>query len=65
MVFQIDARDIYGLGNGESYSFALDPGEYLFGWQLGMNSCAQVVWLHPGRTIRLDLSNECNIPPVP
>ncbi len=65
MVFRIDDTDIYGLGNGESYSFALDPGEYLFGWRFGMNDCAQAVWLHRGRNVRIDLSDLCNIPPVP
>lgn len=65
MVFRIDGTDIYGLGNGESFQFALDPGEYLFGWRLGMNSCDQAVWIRPGRIIRLDLSYICAIPPEP
>lgn len=65
MVFRIDGTDIYSLGNGESYSFPLDPGEYLFGWRLGMNRCDQAVWLRPGRIIKLDLSYICDIPPEP
>lgn len=65
MVFVIDGTDIVGLSNGQSYSFQLDPGQYVFGWRFGMNSCDQDVWLHPGRTIEMTFSNECNIPSVP
>jgi len=65
MVFVIDGAEIYGLGNGDSYTFKLDPGQYVFGWRFGMNSCDQDVWLRPGRKINLTLSNECDIPPGP
>ena len=65
LVFTIDGTEIYGLRNGETYRIKLDPGQYVFGWQFGLNTCNQDVWLRPGRDIDLNLSNDCNIPPEP
>jgi hypothetical protein len=65
LVFTIDGTEIYGLRNGETYRLKLDPGQYVFGSRFGLNTCNQVVWLRPGRDIRLDLSADCNIPPEP
>jgi hypothetical protein len=65
LVFMIDKTEIYGLGNGETYRFKLDPGQYVFGWRFGFNTCDQAVWIRPGRDVDLTLSNDCNIPPEP
>ena len=65
MVFTIDGAEVYGLRNGETYQFKLDPGQYVFGWDFGFNTCAQDVWIRPGRDIDLTLSNDCDIPPEP
>jgi hypothetical protein len=65
MVFTIDGTEIYGLRDGETHRFKLDPGQYVFGWRLGFNTCAQDVWLRPGRDVDLTLSNDCSIPPEP
>lgn len=41
--FTINGEEIYEFGNGDSYQFKLDPGEYLFGvkssggWQIAGN----------------------------
>jgi len=41
--FTINGQDIYEFGNGDSYKFKLDPGEYLLGvkssggWQIAGN----------------------------
>ncbi len=65
LVFTIDGAEVYGLRNGETHAFKLDPGQYVFGWNLGLNTCNQTVWLRPGRAVDLTLSNDCNIPPEP
>lgn len=65
MVFVINGAEIYGLRDGETYRFKLDPGQYVFGWRFGFNTCNQDVWIRPGKDVDLTLSNECNIPPEP
>jgi len=65
MVIVLDGKEIYGLGNGETYSFQLDPGQYVLGWRLGLNTCKQVIFLKDKRDVTINLSNECNIPPTP
>jgi hypothetical protein len=65
MVIVIDGKEIYGLGNGETYRFQLDPGQYVLGWRLGLNTCNQVIFLKNKRDVTINLSNECNIPPEP
>ena len=65
MVVVIDGEEIYGLRNGETYRIRLDPGQYVLGWRLGLNTCNQTVFLRKGRDVTLDLSNACDIPPEP
>jgi hypothetical protein len=65
LVFTINGAEIYGLRNGETHSLKLDPGQYLFGWRFGLDTCGQDLWIRPGRDIDLTLSNSCNIPPEP
>jgi hypothetical protein len=65
MVIVLDGKEIYGLGNGETYRFQLDPGQYVLGWRLGLNTCNQVIFLKDKRDVRINLSNDCNIPPEP
>jgi len=65
MVFVIDGTEIYGLRNGDSYQFTIDPGRYVFGWRLGLETCDQTVWIRPGRNIDLSFTADCNIPPEP
>ena len=65
LVFLLNGAETYGLANGETYSFELDPGQYVFGWAFGLDTCSQDVWLRPGRDVDLTLSNDCDIPPEP
>ena len=60
MVFNIDGVETYGLKQGQSYSFRLDPGEYVFGFFLGLNECRQVLWFKQGKDYRIKLSPTCN-----
>jgi predicted small lipoprotein YifL len=62
MVFTINGVETYGLWTDESYTFMLDPGEYIFGYYLGFNECrrsirirarpSQLVYLGPPCKIR-------------
>jgi len=65
LVFTIDGTEIYGLRNGETHRLKLDPGQYVFGWRFGFDTCNQAVWIRPGKDIDLTLSNDCSIPPEP
>ena len=61
MIFNIDDVETYGLKQGQSYSFRLDPGEYVFSFFLGLNECRQVVWFKKGKDYRVKLSPSCDI----
>ena len=63
MIFNIDDVKTYGLKQGQSYSFRLDPGEYVFSFFLGLNECRQVVWFEKGKDYRVKLSPSCDIAP--
>ncbi len=63
MIFYIDDVNIYGLKQKQSYSFKLDPGEYVFGFFLGLNECRQTVWFKQGKDYRVKLSPTCDIAP--
>jgi hypothetical protein len=65
LVFVINDREVYGLRNGETYRLRLDPGQYVFGWRSGFNTCDQDVWLHAGKDVDLTFSGDCNIPAEP
>jgi hypothetical protein len=65
MVIVLDGKELYGLRNGETHRIQLDPGQYVLGWRLGLNTCNQTIFLRKGRDVTLNLSNECNIPPEP
>lgn len=64
MIFNIDDVETYGLKQGQSYSFRLDPGEYVLSFFLGLNECRQVVWFEKGKDYRVELSPSCNIAPT-
>jgi len=63
MVFTIDGVETYGLWGGQSYSFLLEPGEYVFGFFLGFNECRRLVRVagRPSQSFRLGPS--CAIEP--
>ena len=65
MVFTINGTEVYGLRNGETYRLKLDPGQYVFGWRFGLDTCNQDVWIRPVRDIDLALTADCNIPSEP
>jgi hypothetical protein len=65
LVFVINDQEVYGLRNGETYRLRLDPGQYVFGWRFGFNTCNQDVWLRAGKDVDLTFSGDCNIPSEP
>jgi hypothetical protein len=65
MVIVLDGKELYGLRNGETHRIQLDPGQYVLGWRLGLNTCNQTIFLRKGRDVTLNLSNKCDIPPEP
>lgn len=65
MFFVINKQRIYGLRNGQRWSFQIDPDEYQFGYDLGFNACRQRVILRPRTRYLLELTPICNIDPRP
>lgn len=61
MTFMIDGVETYGLWIGQSYSFRLDAGDYIFGFYLGVNECRQFIRLIPKRSHSIRLGPECHI----
>ena len=61
MTFLINGIEIYGFLPGQSYSFLLDPGEYIFGYYLGLNSCRRHGYIDPGKTHVIRLAPLCVI----
>jgi outer membrane protein OmpA-like peptidoglycan-associated protein len=61
MTFLIDSREIHGLWSGEEFSFQLEPGEYVFGYFLGLNECRSWGRIQPGQTYRVKLAPNCVI----
>lgn len=55
MIFTLDGEEIYGLWSGQSHSFLLEPGDYIFGYYLGFNECRRFVRIgrRPSQTVRL------------
>lgn len=61
MIFTINGVEIYGLWVGQSYSFSLEPGDYIFGYYLGFNECRQYVRIERRPNQLIHLGPPCNI----
>ena len=61
MMFTIDGVEIYGLWSGQSYSFMLDPGDYIFGYYLGFNECRHFVRIERRPSQYIRISPPCKI----
>lgn len=56
---EIDGHDIYRLGLNESFSFRLDPGEYIVDFSIGFNECRGAILVYPRHTYRYRLVPNC------
>jgi hypothetical protein len=61
MFFSIDGKRIYAAQIGQAFTFEIDPGEYIFGYELGFNKCSQRVIIRQGRRYFLLLRPVCDI----
>ena len=64
MTFTIDGDEIYGLWTDESYTFMLEPGDYIFGYYLGFNECRQYIRIRPVPSQLIYLGPPCEIRPA-
>lgn len=64
MIFTIDGEEIYGLWGGQSYSFMLEPGDYIFGYYLGFNECRRYTRIENRPSQRVYLASPCKIRPA-
>lgn len=61
MVFTIDGVETYGLWTDESYTFLLEPGDYIFGYYLGFNECRHYTRVRPVARQLFYLGPPCEI----
>ena len=61
MTFTVNGREVYGLGEGGRYSFSLAPGDYGFGYFLGLNECRRLVHIEPDKDYLFKLAPNCVI----
>ena len=59
LVLQIDGCKLFRLWTNQEYSFALDPGEYLFYYTIGFNECQHLALIEPRRNYRFNLRPNC------
>lgn len=64
MIFTIDGVQTYGLWSGQSYSFLLDPGDYIFGYYLAFNECRRFVRIQRKPSQLIYLGPSCEIRPA-
>lgn len=64
MIFTIDGVEMYGLWTGQSYSFMLEPGDYIFGYYLGFNECRQYIRIERKPSQAINLGPPCKIRPA-
>lgn len=64
MIFTIDGVDIYGLWTDESYTFMLEPGDYIFGYYLGFNQCRKYIRIERRPSQLIYLGPPCEIRPA-
>lgn len=59
LMLRIDGCPAFRVGVNQSYSFQLDPGEYVFDYTLGFNECRRVAVISPGGNYRFRLAPNC------
>jgi len=64
MIFTIDGVETYGLWLGQSYTFMLEPGDYIFGYFLGFNECRRYVRIESKPSQLVHLGPPCKIRPA-
>jgi predicted small lipoprotein YifL len=64
MVFTINGVETYGLWTDESYTFRLEPGDYIFGYYLAFNECRQYIRIEPVPSQLIYLGPPCQIRPA-
>jgi hypothetical protein len=60
MFFTIDGERIYAVWIGQAFTFNIDPGEYIFGYEQGFNTCRRRVVLEEGRNYFVKLTPVCD-----
>lgn len=64
MIFTINSVEIYGLWSGQSYSFMLEPGDYIFGYYLGFGECRRYIRIENKPSQHIHLAPACKITPA-
>jgi len=58
---RLDGQPLMRLWAGESYSFRLDPGEYILDYSIGFNECRRSLLIYPTQSYRFRLVPNCTV----
>ncbi len=58
---RLDGEPLMRLWAGQSYSFRLDPGEYILDYSIGINECRRSLLIYPGQSYRFRLVPNCTV----
>jgi hypothetical protein len=61
LTFKLDAVPIYRFGDTRQFSFYLDTGTYMFGYEYGSEDCETNVFIEPRKNYLFELGPECRI----
>ena len=61
MIFTINGVETYGLWTNGSYTFMLEPGDYIFGYYLGFDECRKYIRIEPVPSQLIYLGPPCQI----
>jgi hypothetical protein len=61
LTFELDGVPIYRFGDTRQFSFYLDSGTYMFGYDHGSDDCVTNVFIEPRKNYVFELGPECRI----
>jgi hypothetical protein len=61
IVVELDGQPLMRLWGGQSFSFQIDPGEYLIDYSIGFNDCRRALIVYPGHSYSYRLVPNCTV----
>lgn len=58
---KMEGRDLMRLRRNQSFSFSVDPGEYMIDYSIGFNECRNTILVRSGMSYRFRLAPNCSI----
>jgi hypothetical protein len=58
---RLEGQPLMRLWAGQSFSFRLDPGEYIIDYSIGFNDCRGAILIYPGYSYSFRLVPNCSL----